>query len=158
MRAALRDAQTTDTTDERITALRRAVAAYPAPLADGCDYEWVEGYREAARRQALDAALALADLLTDQPAEQAAVLDAAIGHHPYTEPLYQAAMRAHATLGHPDTIRTLRRTLTRRLAEIDAEPTDDTRTLADHLIAELQNASPHARPRRERGSEGAAAA
>jgi hypothetical protein len=42
-------------------------------------------------------------------------------------------MRAHAALGHLDAIRTLRRTLTRRLAEIDAEPSDDSLTLADHL-------------------------
>src|SRR3712207_7745816 len=47
--------------------------------------------------------------------------------------------------GHLDAIRTLRRTLTRRLAEIDAEPTDDSLTLADHLIADLQRPHPQDR-------------
>ena len=141
-RAALRDATIADTPTERAAALRRAVDSYTGPLADGCDYEWVEPHREGVRRQALDAALALADLLTDQPAEQLTVLQTALAHHPYAEPLYQAAMRAHATLGHLDAIRALRRTLTRRLAEIDAEPTDDSLTLADHLVSQLHR--PHA--------------
>jgi DNA-binding SARP family transcriptional activator len=158
LHAALRDADTADTRQERTAALRRAVTTYAGPLADGCDYEWVEPYREGARQQALDAALALADLLTDQPAEQLTVLEAALGHNPYAEPLYQAAMRAHATLGHLDAIRTLRRTLTRRLAEIDAEPTDASLTLADHLIADLQRPRAQSPLRQaDRSGEGTAA-
>jgi hypothetical protein len=57
-------------------------------------------------------------------------------------------MRAHAALGQRDAIRTLRRTLTRRLAEIDAEPSDDSLALADHLIADLQRPTTPRRPRR----------
>jgi DNA-binding SARP family transcriptional activator len=144
LRAALRDADTADNVQERTAALRSAADSYAGPLAEGSDYEWVEPYREGIRRQVLDAALALADLLTDQPADQLTVLETALGHHPYAESLYQAAMRAHATLGHLDAIRTLRRTLTRRLAEIDAEATDASLTLADHLIAHLQR--PHIQP------------
>jgi hypothetical protein len=63
-------------------------------------------------------------------------------------------MRAHATLGHLDSVRTLRRTLTRRLAEIDAEPSDDSLTLADHL-ADLHR--PHAQSPLRRSGDGAAA-
>lgn len=142
MRSALAEAANAPTTTARIAALRAAVAEYRGPLADdGSDYEWAEPYREAVRRQALDAFAALADALSDRPAEQITVLNDAISHNPYTETLYQAAMRAHAALGHLDAVRNLRRSLTRRLAEIDAEPADDSLRLADDLVARLQRTS-----------------
>jgi hypothetical protein len=72
-----------------------------------------------------DAYLALAS----SPAEQVSVLDTAVHHNPYSEELYQHAMRARAKLGHLDAIRTL----TRALADIDAEPGDETIALADQL-------------------------
>lgn len=146
MQAAIHDAQTTTDPTTRIDALQRAVAAYTGPLADGHDYEWAEPYREAIRQQALDAHAALADTLTSRPAEQLAVLHAAIRHDPYAEHFYQQAMHANAALGRPDGIRDLRRTLTRRLAEIDAEPSDDTLHLADTLTTN-QAPMPGAPPR-----------
>lgn len=136
MRAAIRAADTAGTRAERITALRRAVTAY-RPLAQGCDYEWLEPHRHAVQQEAINAVTALVEELADQPDQQAAVCETALQHHPYAETLYQQAMRAHARLGHPDTIRALRRTLTRRLADIDAEPCDDTLALADRLLADL---------------------
>ncbi|MDZ5447247.1 BTAD domain-containing putative transcriptional regulator [Micromonospora sp. 4G57] len=138
MRAALREARQATDPQARAAALRRAVDAYTGPLAQGCDYEWVESYREAVRQDALDAHLALADTLAGDPAQQVAVLDAAIAHHPRHEDLYQQAMRARAELGHLDAIRTLRRQLTRALAEIDARPGDDTLALADRLVARVK--------------------
>jgi hypothetical protein len=51
------------------------------------------------------------------------------------------AMRARAALGHLDAIRALRRTLVRRLSEIDAEPAPDTIALADELVAGLHRPS-----------------
>ncbi|AEB42650.1 transcriptional activator domain-containing protein [Micromonospora maris AB-18-032] len=145
MRDALRDAQRADDPDERLTALRTAVAAYQGALADGFDYEWIEAPREAIRRQALDAHLALA-AATPDPAEAITVLNTAIHHDPYAESVYQHAMRAHAALGHLDEIVALRRTLTHRLHDIDTTPSRDTLTLADQLITELQ-ASPRDRSR-----------
>jgi DNA-binding SARP family transcriptional activator len=158
MHDALRDAQTADTDHDRRAALRRAVDTYTGHLADGADYEWIEPYREATRRQTLDAYLTLADTLSGNPAEQVTVLDAAIRHNPHTEQLYQQAMRAHAALGHTDAIRTLRRTLTRALDDIDAEPSDDTITLADQLITHAQRPGhrPPPRPAPQPG-DGAAA-
>jgi DNA-binding SARP family transcriptional activator len=138
MRAAIRHAHQTGDPQQRLDALQQAVDAYRGPLADGADYEWAEPYREAIRQQALDAHLALADALTGDLAAQARVLEAAIGHSPYSEHLYLQAMQARAALGHLDAIRTLRRALDRALAEIDAEPSDDTIALADELIADLQ--------------------
>ncbi|MEV0217519.1 BTAD domain-containing putative transcriptional regulator [Micromonospora sp. NPDC050695] len=158
MRAAIRDANQATDPAERLAALRRAVDTYQGHLADGADYEWIEPYREAVRQQALDAYLALVDALADNPAEQLTVLDAAIGHNPYAEELYQQAMRARAALGHLDAIRSLRRALTRALGEIDAEPSDDTITLADQLVAQVQRPAhrPDLRPA-TRPDDGAAA-
>ncbi|MDG4760352.1 BTAD domain-containing putative transcriptional regulator [Micromonospora sp. WMMD710] len=135
LRAALR---ATDSRTERAQALRRAVEGY-RPLAESCDYEWLEPHRHAVQREALDAVAALIEDLAGQPEQQAAVYDTAVPHHPYNEELYQQAMRAHAALGDLDAIRVLRRTLTQRLGEIDAEPTDDTLALADRLIAEVRS-------------------
>lgn len=133
LRAALR---ATGSQADHLQALRRAVDSY-RPLAEGCDYEWLEPHRHAVQREALDAITALVEGLADQPEEQAAVCDTALPHHPYNEQLYQQAMHAHAALGDLDAIRVLRRTLTQRLGEIDAEPTDETLALADRLIAEV---------------------
>ncbi|MGY0007553.1 AfsR/SARP family transcriptional regulator, partial [Micromonospora sp. I033] len=138
MRTAIRDAAQATDPQTRAAALRRAVDAYTGSLADGCDYEWIEPYREAIRQEALDAHLALADTLAGQPAQQLAVLDAAITHNPHHEDLYQAAMRSRADLGDVEGIRMLRRTLARRLNDIDAEPSDETLALADRLIADLR--------------------
>ncbi|WP_433495418.1 BTAD domain-containing putative transcriptional regulator [Micromonospora sp. CA-248089] len=151
MRAAIRDAERATDPQARVAALRRAVDIYRGYLADGVDYEWIEPYREAVRQQALDTYLALADALADRPAHQLTVLDEAIRHSPYAEELYQHAMRARAALGQTDAIRSLRRALTRALAEIDAEPHEDTLALANELIAAQQRprprpqAQPHSR-------------
>ncbi len=139
MSDALDEANRATTPAERIAALRRAVDAYQGPLAGGKDYEWIEPYREAVQRQALDAALALADTLERQPAEALAVLTTAISHHPYAEALYQAAMRAHATLGDAAAIRDLHRQLARSLNEVDAEVSDETTALARALANQLQH-------------------
>lgn len=148
MQEALAEAETTGGT-VRLAALRRAVACYRGPLAEGARYEWAEPYREAVRRQALDAHLALAEALSDQPEEALAVLDAAIARDPYAEQLYQAAMRRHADLDDPDAITARLAQLTHRLEELDAEPTDETTELAGALTDDLR--------RRARRNPGAAA-
>ncbi|WP_433688020.1 BTAD domain-containing putative transcriptional regulator [Micromonospora carbonacea] len=150
MRAALRDADRATDID-RLTALRRAVDAYCGNLADGFDYEWIEAHREGIRRQALDAHLTLATTTPD-PNEALAVIQAAIRNDPYAEPLYQQAMRIHAALGHADAIHALRQDLTRRLADIDAQPSEATLALADQLVAALRPHRPAGHPsRRDHG-------
>ena len=136
MREAITEASATTDPVARVDALRDAVAAYRGPLAEGRerDYEWVEPYRERVRRQALDAHLALADAVADRPVEALAVLTAAMRHAPYAEPVYQRAMRLHAGVGHTDAVTATLRELTRRLAEIDAAPGEDTRALAAELL------------------------
>ncbi len=128
-----------DDRDARAAALRAAVARYTGPLADGRDYEWVEPYREAVRQQAVDAHLALVAAVTDDnPTEAVTVLRAAIDHDPHNEPLYQRAMALYGRLGDVDGIRDLRRVLTRRMAEVDTEPGEDTIALADRLVTDLK--------------------
>ncbi|MEV6377759.1 BTAD domain-containing putative transcriptional regulator [Micromonospora musae] len=145
MRDALRSAERAGNDADRVASLRRAVDAYGGGLADGFDYEWVEAHREGIRRQALDAHLALAAATAD-PQEALAVLETAMRHDPYAEHVYQQAMRVRAALGHLDEIRALRRALTHRLHEIDADPSEDTMRLADQLIAGLRQRRPAGRP------------
>ncbi|MDG4803629.1 BTAD domain-containing putative transcriptional regulator [Micromonospora sp. WMMD980] len=140
LRAALRKPGNDPT---RVPALRRAVEHY-RPLAEDCDYEWLDAYRHSAQRESLDAVTALLDAYADSPSEQAAVCAVALPHHPYNEMLHQQAMRAHAALGDLDAVRALRRSLTQRLREIDAEPTEETLHLAHQLI---DDARPQRRPR-----------
>jgi DNA-binding SARP family transcriptional activator len=154
MRQALREAQHATDPQARAAALRRAIDTYQGPLAAGFDYEWVEPYRHAIREQVLDAHLALAETLDGQPVQQLPVLHAAIDLDPTAEPAYQQAMRAHAALRDLDAIRNLRRTLTRHLTEIDAEPGEDTLALADQLITQLQHATRRPGPRRETPHQG----
>jgi DNA-binding SARP family transcriptional activator len=151
MRDALADAQAATTDQARVAALRHAIATYTGPFAARARYEWAEPYREAVRQQALNAHLALAEALTDQPDEALAVLDAAISHDPYAEPLYQHAMRRHADLGHAEAIAARLAELTHRLEEIDAEPVDETADLAAALTADLRRRA-HRGPRREGGA------
>jgi two-component SAPR family response regulator len=147
LRDALAQAQTADNPAERIPALRRAVEAYTGEFAEGCDYDWAEPYRQALRNQALDAAVDLAQALatTGEHDQAAQVLQNAITLHPYAEQLYQQAMRAHAARGDLTAVRTVRRTLTQHLAEIDAHPSDETVALADRLVATVQAQTPHRR-------------
>ncbi|MGC4856657.1 BTAD domain-containing putative transcriptional regulator [Micromonospora sp. DT4] len=152
MRDALRDAERASTHAERAIALQRAIDAYDGALADGYGYEWIESHREGIRRQALDAHLALAAATAD-PTRALAVLQAAIRHDPYAEVLYQQAMRVQAALGHLDEIRALRRTLIRRLEEIDADPSDDTLELADRLVAGLRRQRPDRTPHPRDGGQ-----
>jgi DNA-binding SARP family transcriptional activator len=120
---------------ERIRLLRQACDLYTAPLADGCAYDWVEPHREKARQQAADAHLLLAEALHDAGDPQAAseVLDRAIHQDPYNEALYRKAMQLRHALGDPDGIRALLHALTVAMADLDAEPNEDTLQLAQRL-------------------------
>jgi DNA-binding SARP family transcriptional activator len=126
-------------TATRARLLRDACDLYTAPLADGCDYDWIEPHREQARQWATEAHLLLAeDLLTHEPQTASDLLDKAIGQDRYHEQLYRAAMRARHALNDPDGIRALLRALTRALADLDAEPEQATIDLADQLTAQLR--------------------
>jgi DNA-binding SARP family transcriptional activator len=124
--------------DNRRHLLEQACRMYAAPLADGCKYEWIEPYRQQARQLVTRAHLQLAeDLLPEDPQRASDLLDQAIGHDRYNEALYRAAMHTRHALGDHDGIRNLLRALTRALADLGAEPSDNTVELADQLRASL---------------------
>ncbi|MBB5871959.1 DNA-binding SARP family transcriptional activator [Allocatelliglobosispora scoriae] len=119
--------------------LTAACDLYTAPLAEGADYEWLAPHRETVRRWGTEAHLLLADCLLDShPQEASDLLDKAIGLDRYNEALYVKAMHARHSLGDADGIRTLLRALTKALADLDAEPQDDTRSLASKLRTSLE--------------------
>ena len=111
-----------------------------APLAEGHDFEWIQPHREAVRRWSTEAHLTLADdLLDSDPQAGADLLDKAIGIDRYNEALYVKAMHARHSFGDADGIRTLLRALTKALADLDAEPRDDTLELANTLRTSLDS-------------------
>ncbi|MER7006307.1 LysM peptidoglycan-binding domain-containing protein [Dactylosporangium sp. NPDC000555] len=114
--------------------LTEACDLYTAPLAEGQDYEWLAPHRETVRRWGTEAHLLLADdLLDSNPPLTSDLLDKAIGLDRYNEALYVNAMHARHALGDADGIRTLLRALTKALADLDAEPQEDTIALATRL-------------------------
>ncbi|MET8909484.1 transcriptional regulator [Micromonospora sp. NPDC004551] len=118
--------------------LTAACDLYTAPLADGRDYEWLQPHREAVRRWGTEAHLLLADdLLDSDPQAASDLLDKAISLDRYNEALYTRAMRARHALADADGIRTLLRALTKILADLDAEPQDETIALAAQLGVDL---------------------
>ena len=109
-----------------------------APLAEGQDYEWLQPHRETVRRWGTEAHLLLADDLLDHDPQAASdLLDKAIELDRYNEALYTKAMHARRALGDADGIRTLLRGLTKALADLDAEPHQDTVTTANQLRTSL---------------------
>ncbi|RZU76151.1 DNA-binding SARP family transcriptional activator [Micromonospora kangleipakensis] len=134
LRDSLTRARTT-TPPERTTMLQRACDLYTAPLAYGCDYDWVEPYREKARQWATEAHLLLAeDLLATDPMAASAVLDKALCLDRYNEELYRAAMRVRHRLGQLEGVTALLNGLTTALRDLDAAPSQDTVLLAHQLL------------------------
>ena len=87
--------------EARLAACRQAVPLYRGELAGGA-YEWAGPYAENARRHALDAWTAIAEILRPRDPEPAlAALEAALVHDPYNEYLYQKIMRLQAAAGRP---------------------------------------------------------
>jgi len=128
------------TGEQRRTLLTQACDLYTTPLADGTDYEWITAHRETVRRWGTEAHLLLADdLLDTDPQAASTLLDKAIGLDRYNESLYRKAMHARHALHDADGIRTLLRALTKALADLDAEPEEETTALATKLRTSLDH-------------------
>ncbi|MEV0899881.1 BTAD domain-containing putative transcriptional regulator [Actinoplanes sp. NPDC049802] len=140
LRDLLRDA-TAATGSRRQDLLTEACALYTAPLADSMDYDWLPPHRETVRRWSTEAHLALADDFLDnnEPRAASEVLEKAIRQDRYNETLYVKAMHAHHALDDPDGIKTLLRALTKALLNLDAEPSEETITLAGQLRNSLNH-------------------
>lgn len=127
------------TGQQRRELLSQACDLYTAPLADGTDYEWITPHRETVRRWGTEAHLLLADdLLDTDPQTASTLLDKAIGLDRYNEALYRKAMHTRHALNDADGIRTLLRALAKALADLDAEPEEETTALATKLRNSLE--------------------
>ena len=130
----------------RLNACRAAVALYRGELAEGAGYEWAEPHAETARRRALDAWTAIADILQPAEPDQAlAALEAALAHDPFNEFLYQKIMRLQAAAGRPEAVRRTLALLESRLTQIGISPGTQTRQVAAQLLG---GTSQPATPRR----------
>ena len=120
-------------TSQRVHAYQRALALYRGHLAEGVTSGWIMVYRENVRRDALDAAANLADILVEQgKLEQAiAVYDKARDIDPFNESVCQRIMRLQLEIGHPDAAKRTLKLLTIKLRDIDAAPTAETRRIIE---------------------------
>jgi DNA-binding SARP family transcriptional activator len=131
----LRAVHTAARRSEDIVALQRVCDSYTGPLAVGKNYAWVEPYRQGTLNLAIDAYTRLAATLMDtDPAGAAKLLDAAIGHDPTNENLYQQAMRAHHRNGDIKAVAARLQQLRAALRQIGAEPTEQTERLSRELV------------------------
>jgi DNA-binding SARP family transcriptional activator len=112
-----------------------AVVAYRGDLLDGADFPWAEPARARLRGRVLDL---LADL-TERRRERGDMAGAlraaerAVELEPYAEPLYQRVMSLYGEMGRPDGARRTFEALEARMRELDAEPSDASRALADGI-------------------------
>ncbi|WP_405135092.1 hypothetical protein [Nocardia sp. NBC_01388] len=120
---------------DRRTACERIIGlAAAGTLAADLEADWLEPIRQHARREALAAVGALAQILvTDDPHATLHLLSTGVGIDPHNEHLYRDMMRLHARLGEHHAIADTLALLTRRLASIGEKPSRDTRDLAHQL-------------------------
>jgi DNA-binding SARP family transcriptional activator len=109
---------------------------YQGPLLDGRDDLWVVALRQAAQRQAVDAAERLAELVRGGDPERALdVLRLAVERiDPYSEVLWCLLMTIQGGLGRSLTVQRSFELLRERLAEIDAVPSAHARQVYERFV------------------------
>jgi DNA-binding SARP family transcriptional activator len=118
----------------RVAAYREIVDNYGGVLAEGITAEWLDPVREASRRDAVDAASALARaLVATDPQQTLDLLEIVRAFDTHNEGVYRDIMRLQHKLGLHDAIPRTLALLTTRLAELDAQPDAQTRELAQRL-------------------------
>lgn len=120
----------------RAAALHEVLALYRGPLLAGCDDLWVLPLRQAAQRQAADAAERLAELMrADDPGRAVDVLRLAVECiDPYSETLWCLLMTVQGELGRLPAVRRSFELLRERLAEIDAVPSPQARQVYERWV------------------------
>lgn len=122
------------TNTDRVAADQDIITRYVGELAADMTANWLDVPREAARRDAIDAAARLARARVDNDPQQALhLLEQARGFDPYNELIYRDIMRIQARLGHRDAISRTLTLLAGRLAELDEHPDPATVALARDL-------------------------
>ncbi|MEV6986745.1 BTAD domain-containing putative transcriptional regulator [Sphaerisporangium sp. NPDC051017] len=120
----------------RVAALHEVLALYRGALLAGCDDLWVLPLRQAAQRQAADAAERLAELVrADDPGRAVDVLRLAVERiDPCSETLWCLLMSVQGELGRLPAVRRSFQLLRERLAEIDAVPSAQARQVYERFI------------------------
>ncbi|MBB2943253.1 DNA-binding SARP family transcriptional activator [Actinoplanes lutulentus] len=115
--------------------LREAADLYNGDFAEGQDRAWVTDYAGSYRHQILVAYARIAEIIeVDFPEQAIAALQRAVDLDPINEELYQRIMRIQGRVQHPDAVRQTLRRLEERLADLDAEPSEATRRVADRQL------------------------
>ncbi|MEU4574616.1 bacterial transcriptional activator domain-containing protein [Nonomuraea sp. NPDC023979] len=120
----------------RVAALQEMLSLYRGELLSGRDDLWVLPVRQAAQRQAVDAAERLAVLARrDDPDRAVDVLRLAVERiDPYSEVLWCQLMTIQGELGRHLAVRRSFELLTERLAEIDTAPSVQARQVHERLL------------------------
>jgi DNA-binding SARP family transcriptional activator len=122
------------TPEAKVSELRRAVELYRGDFAEGIAADWIDGPREALRREVLEALSALIRTVGDEDPEQTlALLEQARGLDRYNEAIYRDLMRTQARLGQYDSVPRTLNLLASSLADLDQRPSRDTVELAGFL-------------------------
>lgn len=135
--------------DDHRAALERVLALYTGDLAVEITAEWVEAPREALRRDVLDVIGAEVSAVREADPEQALrLLEHARALDLYNEAVYRGIGRLQARMGRRDAVPRTLALLTTALAELDAEPSQET----VDLFAALQLPRHTGRTRQERAA------
>ncbi len=135
MLTAIERANTAPDDSTALAALREAADLYGGDFAEGQDRAWITDYAGSYRHQILAVYARIAEIIEmDQPEQAIAALQHAIGLDPINEELYQRIMRIHGRAQRPDAVRQTLRRLEERLADLDAEPSDATRRVAERQL------------------------
>jgi DNA-binding SARP family transcriptional activator len=118
-----------------LAALRQAAELYGGDFADGQDRAWAVDYATTYRHQILTVYARIAEILeVDYPDEAVAALERAVELDPVNEELYQRIMRIHGRQQRPDAVRRTLRRLEARLADLDEEPSQASRRVAERQL------------------------
>ncbi|AIG74391.1 Putative transcriptional regulator,LysM domain-containing protein [Amycolatopsis japonica] len=127
-------ASRTSTPADATEALNAAIALYRGDLAEGITADWIDGPREALRRDVLDAfGTLIRATRRDAPEHSLALLEHARRLDPYNEAIYRDLMRTQARLGQYDNIPRTLRLLATVFSELGEHPARDTAALAAAL-------------------------
>jgi len=120
---------------------QRPRAGFEGPwgvLAEGCDYDWIEGPREHVRRQSVRVLLSRAEQPDADPHTAVTLITRAADLDPASEDLAQRTMRALAAVGDAPAIPERLTRLSNVLAGIGEQPSPATIALASDLTASLR--------------------
>ncbi|MEU1812778.1 BTAD domain-containing putative transcriptional regulator [Micromonospora aurantiaca (nom. illeg.)] len=133
--ATSRAQSTTDRNAQR-AALEEAVDNWSGLLHDD-NFEWSDAPQHTSRQVGINIHTQLAGLIADadaDPARARNLLDTACDIDPINEETARLAMTAHGQIGNIAAVSARFTALEQALADIDEEPADETRRLANHLL------------------------